>query len=471
MLIGYYLLNTDIQQLENSANGDFAFSAESGTVCMYDQNLYDSGDIVPNQVTPASEATPLVDSGTGDAGNSNEYSRGDNKHPLQVSDVLPAKDTATCEEGTANTYARIDHTHHVNLSNGVPKKDSGTGTAGTANIYSSATNQHPLNVDPTTANVPLVNATAAANGTSDYYCRNDHLHPQQLTYDGNLTAIKFIKSGGLATEVLCTNGDTTTLDNKLSTTYSSGAGGYIRLYVFPAGNSTVYGIFTAPTKVSITAIYLAYIRLESVGSIRIVVTDQSTFSPTRITEILSQDVVTTVSSGIQVRINYNYRYGGIMQNTLQVNPTVQIKACSNTAISGTVADQWEISKNNDDALTIVSSSLRQTDHSVSLNVGTDYTITSRKSFKNDQFQIQPAATSYDDGLRIAGSDSNTGNATIQLGYSRISNTGGIEGFAIAVASQAGDNTRGLKINADGNTLTFNGKVLRNSQSYPKSSIF
>ncbi|KAA6375406.1 MAG: hypothetical protein EZS28_029066, partial [Streblomastix strix] len=30
----------------------------------------------------------------------------------------------------------------------------------------------------------------------------------QLTYDGNITATKFIKTGGLATEILCANGDT-----------------------------------------------------------------------------------------------------------------------------------------------------------------------------------------------------------------------------------------------------------------------
>ncbi|KAA6352675.1 MAG: hypothetical protein EZS28_051798, partial [Streblomastix strix] len=97
------------------------------------------------------------------AGTSNEYARGDHQHPLQISTTLPAKDTANGEAGVATTYARSDHTHHVNLSNDVPLKDTGTGTAGTANIYASTTHQHPLNVDPTTANVPLVNATAAAN--------------------------------------------------------------------------------------------------------------------------------------------------------------------------------------------------------------------------------------------------------------------------------------------------------------------
>ncbi|KAA6363585.1 MAG: hypothetical protein EZS28_040888, partial [Streblomastix strix] len=207
---GYYLLNSDITSLPDSADGDFAFSAESGTVWMYDTTWYNSGQVVPDQVSPASDAVPLVDSATGAAGVSNEYSRGDHQHPLQISSVLPSADTATGEAGTANTYARSDHTHHVNLSNDVPLKDSGTGTAGASNVYANAVHQHPLNVDPTVANVPLVNATAAANGTSDFYCRNDHVHPQQLTYDGNITATKFIKTGGLATELLVANGNSTT---------------------------------------------------------------------------------------------------------------------------------------------------------------------------------------------------------------------------------------------------------------------
>ncbi|KAA6359183.1 MAG: hypothetical protein EZS28_045290, partial [Streblomastix strix] len=205
---GYYLLNSYITSLPDSADGDFAFSAESGTVWMYDtasesSTWYNSGQVVPDQVTPASDAVPLVDSGAGVADISTEYARGDHQHPLQISSVLPSADTATGEVGTAATYARSDHTHHINLGNDVPLKDTGTGTAGTSNIYSSATHQHPLNIDPTVANVPLVNATAAANGTSDFYCRNDHVHPQQLTYDGNITATKFIKTGGLATEILC----------------------------------------------------------------------------------------------------------------------------------------------------------------------------------------------------------------------------------------------------------------------------
>ncbi|KAA6356035.1 MAG: hypothetical protein EZS28_048438 [Streblomastix strix] len=164
---------------------------------MYDTNSFNSGYVVPDQVSTANDAVPLVDNAVGAADISNEQYHGDDQHPLQVSSVLPQANTSTVEEGVVATYARSDHIHHVNLSNGVPLKDSGTGTAGSANKYASAPHKHPLNVDPTVANVPLVNATAAANGTSDYYCRNDHVHPQQLSYHGNITATKFIKTGEL----------------------------------------------------------------------------------------------------------------------------------------------------------------------------------------------------------------------------------------------------------------------------------
>ncbi|KAA6394174.1 MAG: hypothetical protein EZS28_010299 [Streblomastix strix] len=196
---GYYLLNADIQNLLNSADGDFAFSAESGTVWMYDTGWCISGQIVTDQVSPASDNISMADSGAGVAGIQNNQVRGDHQHPLQVSSILPSADTAHGEAGTATTYARSDHTHQVNLSNDEPLKDSGTRTAGASNIYASATHQHPLNIDPTVANVPLVNATAAANGSSDYYCTNDNVHPQQLTYDGNITAAKFIKTDQMLT--------------------------------------------------------------------------------------------------------------------------------------------------------------------------------------------------------------------------------------------------------------------------------
>ncbi|KAA6398413.1 MAG: hypothetical protein EZS28_006058 [Streblomastix strix] len=326
------------KNIKNSANGDFAFSAESGTVWMYETNWYNSGDIVPDQVAPAGDNTPLADSGAGVSGIQNDYAKGDHQHPLQVSTVLPAKDTATGDVGTANIYVRSDHTHLVNLSNSVPKKDTGAGTAGSSNIYARSEHQHPLNIDPSVTNVLLVNVSAVAYGTSDYYCRNDHVIPKQLSNDGNITAIKFIKAGGLATEILCANGETTTKEIMLSRTYSGS--GWVRLCVFPADANygspfiefkvysaynavqiirlqrnftvnvftTIYGIFTAPTKMH-SSYYSAYIRLETVGTIKTVVTDQNTYSTARIPEKLTQDVVTTVSTETQIPINYDYGYG------------------------------------------------------------------------------------------------------------------------------------------------------------------
>ncbi|KAA6320043.1 MAG: hypothetical protein EZS28_054740, partial [Streblomastix strix] len=198
---------------------------------------YNSGDIVPDQVTPASDATPLVDSGTGVAGTSNEYSRGDHKHPLQVSDVLPSKDTSVGTVGQASSYARSDHQHPIQTVDTIPVSDSADGSYGTVDSYARNDHSHPINVQTNASLIPIVDGVGN-NGTSAYYSRHDHDHPQQLTYDGNVTATKFIKSGGTASEVLCANGDTTTIDSHLSRTYSSGAGGYIRLCVFPIGTST-----------------------------------------------------------------------------------------------------------------------------------------------------------------------------------------------------------------------------------------
>ncbi|KAA6378791.1 MAG: hypothetical protein EZS28_025683 [Streblomastix strix] len=411
---------------------------------MYDVDWYNSGDIVPDQVTPASYATPLSD-GTATAGISTEYSRGDHVHPLNVTTTIPISDSASGSVGTTNYYARNDHSHPLNITTTTPPLDSANGAVDTTNYYARNDHSHPINVETNASNIPIVNGVSA-NGTSAFYARQDHVHPQQLTFDGNVTATKFIKTGGLSTEVLCANGDTTTIANKKSGEYNASAGGWIRLGNFPAGASvgspfiefkiysaynavqtiklvpyytvnginTVYGIFTAPVKVSsyydieqgvnqlfhnhsgsgTSAIYSAYVRLESAGTVTIVVSDQSTYYTNRITEILTQDVVQGVANGTQIPITYDLANGGIINNMLQVNPIGRTYTtfnngirignynteysslylgCSTTAINTTQTGQWEISKTSDRALTINPSSLRQADHSVGLSVNGDCT--------------------------------------------------------------------------------------------------
>ncbi|KAA6360666.1 MAG: hypothetical protein EZS28_043807, partial [Streblomastix strix] len=328
--------------------------------------------------------------------------------------------------------------------------------------------------------------------------------------------------------------------------------------------NTVYGIFTAPTKVSsyydieqgvnqlfhnhsgsgTSAIYSAYVRLESAGTVTIVVSDQSTYYTNRITEILTQDVVQGVANGTQIPITYDLANGGIINNMLQVNPIGRTYTtfnngirignynteysslylgCSTTAINTTQTGQWEISKTNDRALTINPSSLRQADHSVGLsinsdsskitfngnelvNVGTDQTINGRKAFKNDQFemgsslstqfpesklvtnyvlnagssdsfagvkcgaiQINPTFNNFNEGIRISRSTISNYSG-IYLGCDPNSTTGTISGqwsivntydgdFRIGVGEQLFNENQGLMISADGQTLTFNGRVL------------
>ncbi|KAA6375951.1 MAG: hypothetical protein EZS28_028523 [Streblomastix strix] len=82
---------------------------------------------------------------------------------------------------------------------------------------------------------------------------------------------------------------------------------------------------------------------------------------------------------------------------------------------------------------------------------------------SDNIQINPTADGYDDGLRISRADpTSTGNSSIQLGCSRTSTVGAIDGqwsiftppssstnnpqcFVIAVSSQAGDNNRDYQL--------------------------
>ncbi|KAA6386324.1 MAG: hypothetical protein EZS28_018148 [Streblomastix strix] len=223
-----------LQQTLGTATQDI--SAESGTVWMCDAEWYNSGDTVPDQVTPASNSTPLIDSGTGVAGTSTEYSRGDHKHPLQVNDVLPSKDTSVGTVGQASSYARSDHQHPIQTVDTIPVSGSADGSNGTVDSYARNDHSRPINVQTNASIVPVVNGVGN-NGTSAYYSRHDHVHPQQLTYDGNVTAIKFIKSGELATGVLLANGDTEYINGvkrlgKISANlyYNEGMGGFIFNY-------------------------------------------------------------------------------------------------------------------------------------------------------------------------------------------------------------------------------------------------
>lgn len=81
---GYKATNAEILEIEATPN-DFAYSAESGTKWIYSEEngWQDSGVVVPDQLTPASELTPLID-GEASVGESESYARGDHRHPTDT---------------------------------------------------------------------------------------------------------------------------------------------------------------------------------------------------------------------------------------------------------------------------------------------------------------------------------------------------------------------------------------------------
>ena len=81
---GYVSTNEKIQEMEATPN-DFAYSAESGTVWVYDaeQGWQNTSTPVPDKGTPLSNATPLIN-GVASAGTSEEGARSDHRHPTDT---------------------------------------------------------------------------------------------------------------------------------------------------------------------------------------------------------------------------------------------------------------------------------------------------------------------------------------------------------------------------------------------------
>lgn len=81
---GYVSTNAEIQESKATPN-DFVYSAESGTVWVYDtvKGWQDTGIPVPDQLTPASETTPLIN-GVASVGTEAAYARGDHRHPTDT---------------------------------------------------------------------------------------------------------------------------------------------------------------------------------------------------------------------------------------------------------------------------------------------------------------------------------------------------------------------------------------------------
>lgn len=105
---GYLSTNEEILS-SNATPNDYAYSAESGTVWIYDEvnGWQDSGETVPDQLTPASNTTPLIN-GEASVGSENAYARGDHRHPTDTT-------RASVEDVRVNTESIAEAFNHIQL--------------------------------------------------------------------------------------------------------------------------------------------------------------------------------------------------------------------------------------------------------------------------------------------------------------------------------------------------------------------
>ncbi|KAA6387757.1 MAG: hypothetical protein EZS28_016712, partial [Streblomastix strix] len=450
---GYFTTNGEILQLVNPALGDYAYSAEDLLVWDYDGSQWvETDQIVPDQMTPASDANPLSD-GTVTAGTSAEYSRGDHIHPLNISTSVPISDTADGAVGDSVNYDRSDHSHPINISSTIPLQDN-DGSVGTANYYARSDHSHPINVETNASNIPVVNGVGI-NGTSTFYSRHDHVHPQQLTYDGNVTATKFIKTGGLASEVLCANGDTTTIadidSNSVKKTGKSlqEVQGYLRYKDYSYNDEEASEEPDDNDYQTRGQIYSQYVNKSQTETI----IGRKTFK--------NDQLQIQGASGQLLRLVNNN--SGYCEQLTQGNEIVL-----STIQSATNPVLYINYRNTNLTSQFINAKVPQ---QYVLHAGTP---TSYASVTSGNMQINPTSNNYDDGLRIGRPNSN-GLSAIYLGcssstvgtvngqWSICTPNSGFElnplGLSIQRCVDVNNPNRGLMISADGNTLTFNGSVI------------
>lgn len=118
---GYFATNVEIQSL-TATNGDFAFSAQSGTKWAYNNNAWtDTETEVPDQTVEKADTTPLMD-GVAVIGSSNKYAAADHIHPTDTSRAsqsdLAALSASKQDKLTAGQNITIDENNVISAQGG-----------------------------------------------------------------------------------------------------------------------------------------------------------------------------------------------------------------------------------------------------------------------------------------------------------------------------------------------------------------
>jgi hypothetical protein len=178
---GYFATKAEIDALATPGAGDYAFCAQvvapastaNKWVYSADQAKWvDSGVKVPDQMVPASTATPLMD-GTGAVGSETKYARGDHRHPEKTATLTDAAASATLPAaGVATALTALAQTARNNFkelfsyftngkANSAAVADSTTGVTGTLPIASGGTGA--TTAEDATTNLGAVPTTRKVN--------------------------------------------------------------------------------------------------------------------------------------------------------------------------------------------------------------------------------------------------------------------------------------------------------------------
>jgi hypothetical protein len=104
---GYWSTNAEIQAITKSKGGDYAYSAESGTVWEFNTTWTDSLTPVPDKVIPKTTTIPLMN-GTAAIGSEENYAAGNHVHPTDT--------TRASQNDLTNHTSNLSNPHGVTKS-------------------------------------------------------------------------------------------------------------------------------------------------------------------------------------------------------------------------------------------------------------------------------------------------------------------------------------------------------------------
>lgn len=188
---GYFATNAEIHEL-TATNGDFAFSAESGTKWAYNNNVWtDTEKAVPDKTVEKSTTVPLMN-GTATIGLSNKYAAADHIHPTDTTRASQSDLTALETRVQANTTAignKANQSDLNALSNGLSEKANSADLATVAKSGS----YNDLTDKPEIPEGAVVDA--ALSDTSENPVQNKVVKAAIDAKQGTISDLETIRSG------------------------------------------------------------------------------------------------------------------------------------------------------------------------------------------------------------------------------------------------------------------------------------